>query len=375
MHISHLLGQNSFIYLIILMNNLEKKYNLMLVGTEDRTELIENIASYLATTLWETPLVEIMPYDEFHNWECKMANKESLRGKHVYVISDVINRIPSSTWLNPSINDKLAFSRYQLFNALEHGAKTINAVFPMFPYSRADQKESEWNKERSLRRPTSLWLELNILQMMWVDQLITLDMHNRSSTSSLDKSKINFTDLPTWWFVKEVMKDMWIDKNQISFFCTDEWWSKKIPKTAKDFKMKYWMNVKIKDTSVEETEDAVTESYVLWEVEWRHIILQDDIWDTMWTIMKTIENMHTLKPASINVALTHFLGNWPAFERLKKLKSEWKIQNVYITNSVRQDNLLDFIKVIDTDLFFADKIASIAKWESMDYNKNPKYVE
>gem|GEM_PF-4717714 len=51
MHISHLLGQNSFIYLIILMNNLEKKYNLMLVGTEDRTELIENIASYLATTL------------------------------------------------------------------------------------------------------------------------------------------------------------------------------------------------------------------------------------------------------------------------------------------------------------------------------------
>ena len=341
----------------------------MLVWTSDREELIRNIASHLHDILGEEPTIEIMEYNEFPNGECKLQNDESLRGKHVYAISDVNNNIATSSWHTPSLNDKLAFTRYQLYNAQEHGAKTINALFTMFPYSRADQKEAEWNKDRSLRRPTSLGLELNILQMMWIDQLMTLDMHNRSSTSALDKAKITFTDLPTWWFIQDVLKKMNVSLENTSIFSTDEWWAKKIPKIAKDFWMKYGLNAKIKDTSAEEA-DAVGESYILWEVTWRHILLFDDMGDTMWTVVKTVENMIKSNPASIDIALTHFLWNWPALERLKKLHDDGLIRKAYTTNSVKHDDLPNFVEVIDSDLFFAEKIATVAKGWSLHYNKN-----
>jgi ribose-phosphate pyrophosphokinase len=303
---------------------------------------------------------EIIGYDKFANEETKIVFNESVRGKHVYLVCDVNWKINSS---KTTFNDKLQQAQLILHTAKKHGAKTINVIFTCFPYSRQDKPTQAWLKDRAKREASSTQFVVEILEMLWIDYCITIDIHNTATTNAFKQT--NFVNLYTWWFVQEVINK--INKSDIVLSWTDEWCIKKTEAICKDLKLKNIVVLKTRDYS---QKSVVTESRIFWDIEWKNVVIHDDILDTWWSLVSLIEEMKKKNPTSINIAITHWRFNDNAIEKLTKIHDEWMFENIYVTNTVYRENLPDFVKVVDASNIFANTITSIFQWESINYNNN-----
>lgn len=77
-----------FICLLLLVMETINKHSIHLIGTADRTALIESIAKALSKLLDDKVTSEIVPHQYFANGECNPELLQSVRGKHVYAVID-----------------------------------------------------------------------------------------------------------------------------------------------------------------------------------------------------------------------------------------------------------------------------------------------
>jgi len=328
---------------------------LHLIWTDITAPIVESIVAYIEHT-WDTqPSVEIVTYERFANNETRVYLKNSVRGKHVYVIVDVMSKV----W-DASLNDRYMQAKLLVQTAKNHGAESVNIILPAYPYARQDKPVHAWLKQRIHREPASTQLVAQELQNLWVEYCITLDIHNPSTAMAFTSTK--FVDLYTWRFVQEAISrmDRW---DNVVLSGADQWWDKKISAIARDLHIEYIISLK-KRAVVNE----VNQLHIYGDVEGKDILVHDDMLDTWWTLCRLLQSMKDAGPKSINVAIAHGMCNGPAFERLQFLHDASVFEKLYITNSVYHSSLPDFVEVIDIAPLLANTILSIYENKSIAYN-------
>jgi len=152
----------------------------------------------------------------------------------------------------------------------------------------------------------------------------------------------------------------------------DQWWDKKVSGIAKEYWLQKIIVIKDRDYSKKNSVNTID---IYWDIEWKDILIHDDILDTWWTLCSLLEEMLKKKPKSINIAITHWQFNGEAFEKLEKIikKSEWIIEKVYITNSINKSNLPEYVEVINTDDIIANNIFSIFQWLPIKRDNDKNY--
>lgn len=80
-------------------------------------------------------------------------------------------------------------------DAAQYGAKTINAIYPSFPYARADKPVHLGNKKQHKRKPSSARRVMLETESLGTDYLLTLDIHNPATLEIARTMKT--IDLPT----------------------------------------------------------------------------------------------------------------------------------------------------------------------------------
>lgn len=328
---------------------------LHLIWTNITAPMVETIVFYMKATYDIQPSVEIVDYAAFANGETRVSLEQSVRGKSVFVLADVMSKADGS-----SLNDKYMHTKLLLQTAKNHGAVSVNLLMPAYPYARQDKPVHAWLKQRSQREPASTQLVAQELQQLGIDYCVTLDIHNPATAMAFTTTK--FVDLYTWWFVQEALERMQKGWNAV-LSGADQWWDKKISAIAKDLNLDYIISLKKRAIANE-----VNELHVYGDVEDKDILVHDDMLDTWWTLCRLLETMKWVWPRSINVAIAHGLCNGPAFERLQKVHDAWIFETLYITNSVYHAALPAYIEVIDISPLLANTIMAIYEWKSISYN-------
>lgn len=356
---------------------------LHLIWTPDTAELVKKVSQYVQYVLdkarnmnssptgKQTVSMEIIPqYTKFASWEMILELKKTVRWKHVYAFLDPQWDVEKN---NFSLNDKLIHWMLTLNAIRTNWARSTNAILAYMPYARQD------HPSKDKREPSSLEMIAGILSReTWENgNIITLDLHN--PTSKWAFSGTTFINLFVWWLIEEVSKRRNLESPVLSW--ADQWWDKKITWIAKDQWLEHITVVKQRNYA---KMNDISWTSIFWKITWKDVILHDDIVDTAWTLCSVIRNMFKKKPKSINVALTHGLYNkddkWrEAFDKIKQVieegKNQWIELYFYSTNSVKRENLPEFIEQVDVSTIIGNTLVSIFKWLWVERNNAKDYTK
>jgi phosphoribosylpyrophosphate synthetase len=116
---------------------------------------------------------------------------------------------------------------------------------------------------------------------------------------------------------------------------------------------------------------------VYWDIEWKDVLIHDDMLDTWWTMVTLLEKMLEKNPKSINLVITHWMFNKNAYSKLQEVidKSNGIIKNIYISDSINKEWLPDYVKVIKSNKIITNVITNIFKWYSIDRWDNTDYTD
>lgn len=358
----------------VLQDNQEKhtkKYNLMLVWTPDTEQRIKMIQTHLFDTLGEQVDVEIIPFKLFKDNSPDPELLQSARGKHVYVYADVESNYVASNagYLDPS--SRYMFTRGILNILSNYWAKTINVIFPNYPYARSDKWEKIWAESTQKRKPLYAQIVASDMKAHGVDYVITLDIHNTATLALYWwewKWGVKPINIPHSWVIQKAVHMNNLQDKDYEMGSTDEGGTTKIQKLAEDLSKNHYIAIKARDNRIANTVSKLEIYPWAAELTGKDIVVYDDMIDTWWTLVSAVEKLHIYSPHSIIVVASHGLFNWDAIQKLQKLYDDKKIEKVYITDSVYRENLPSCIEIIGTDEIIARQIARKAKWLSLDPN-------
>lgn len=84
---------------------------IILIGTEDRRELIQDIQRNLSLVLVNDIEIELKPHKYFTDGAPNTYLEQSVRGKHVYIVSDPNSDSINEEGFKSSINDRYMYKR------------------------------------------------------------------------------------------------------------------------------------------------------------------------------------------------------------------------------------------------------------------------
>ena len=347
----------------------DSKYKLMLICTPDTQKRVEAIQKHLITVLWEDVPVMLIPFKQFENTAWKVSLEKSVREKNVYIYSDVESNYRE--WnIAADTNSRYMNSKFIINASKNAGAKTINVIYPIYPYERSDKPEKSGKSLSHKKPPFGAAMVARDLMRAWVDYLFTLDIHNTAILSHFwsDESPTKYLHIDHNWVIEEAIMDSWL--KDFELWSTDLWGTDKIQLTAEDYNANHWVALKARDlTTVNKIKQLLIYNWFA-TLTGKDLLLYDDLIDTAGTAETAIDILQTHNPRSITVVFTHWLFNGKALERLQRLYDEWKIKVVYITDSVYREWLPEFIKVIPTDKIMAHNIVLRAKEKPLEYNRH-----
>lgn len=337
---------------IILMRKVQVKVQFLLDKAHER-----NPSKYQKRVVTS----EVINYEQFANGESIVTLQESIRGKHVYLFS---NPEWDANKESQSLNDKLIHDILALDAIKVNGARSINLVIPSIPYARQDKMTTGKRQSASFDR---IWRQLSDITGE-NGYIMTIDLHNPASKSALQAT--NFINFYTGWFIKRVIDK--IGLKGIILSTADQWWDKKISWIAWELWMDYKIVLKARNYTEKNTVDKIT---VPDDIQWKNILIHDDILDSGGTLVKLLEEMLKKKPKSIRIAITHGLFTKDAEQKLANIiiASQWVIKKIYITNSINKTKLPEWVEVIDCSDIFANNIASVFMGLPIERNNDKSY--
>lgn len=345
------------------------KYNIMLIWAPDTQERVKKVQQLLVDNLAEEVSMQIVSFKKFADSAWDPLLEESVRGKHVYVYADVESNY-NETKLHADISSRYMFARWILNAAKLFGAKTINVIFPMYPYARSDKWEKVWIEHTQKRKPIYAQMIAADLRNHGVDYMITIDIHNPATTSLYGGQKNDPTaiNIPHSWVIQQWLKKHWLEKD-FQLGSTDGWGTDKLQEVLKWLMVNGYTAIKSRDYTKPNTVSKLTIfPNPDTPITWKDIVVYDDMIDTAWTLETAIIEIQKHKPKSVIIISTHGLFNGAAIEKLQNLYDTKQIEAVYITDSVYRENLPEFIHVMWTENIIARQIARKAQWQPLDPN-------
>jgi len=197
----------------------------------------------------------------------------------------------------------------------------IILIMPFLPYSRSDHQPI-----------------INILESLGISKLITVEIHSEVAQSEI---KIyNITIIP------DVIKKIGIDHNEIVIISPDKGGYKRAKNAAKTFNYSF--------TSMEKTRKNGLIKHTINNpeiVKNRPILIVDDIIDSGRTINSAAEVLINSGAKSVKILGIHGILSKREFSPL--------IDKIYITNTIKQDNSINQLEIVDVDNIINSKVEEI----------------
>lgn len=333
----------------------------MLISTPDTYAKVDQIKQELSELLWYIPEHLTHEYNQFADTSCNVELADSVRGKTVFVYADCFS--DGWQWNLPS---KYMMYRWILNAATKNGAGQTNIIFPCYPYARSDRQDDSGANPHAKRVAVMAPMVLQDMIGHGVDNLITLDIHNPVVLSGHSDAKLKTINLSYAWMMDYVIQQK--DKNNVEIGSTDLWWTKKIGTLAKQISLNNYIAYKERDNTKPNSVKQIFVEKAFAEITGKDIVIYDDMIDTGGTICEVVAKLQQYQPASISVVSPHGMFNGAALEKLGAYVQQWVIESVVVSDSITREQLPEWVTVLPAHKLFANTIASVLKWESIDYN-------
>jgi ribose-phosphate pyrophosphokinase len=277
-------------------------------------------------------------YTCFANGEMKTELLESVRGKDLYIVQDVENRLPLAFAEGVervlSVNDHIFNLLTTVDAAIQAGAEQITLVLPAYPYSRQHKKKG--------REGLTAARFGQLMEDLGVSRIITLDIHSREIENCFNRCRMEnlhasyqiiskltaITDLAAEDLVVVSPDTGAIDRNKfyasslqkpLALIYKERDYSK-VTKTAND--------------------SNITEMKLLGDVHGKTVFMADDMLGAGGTLLKAMRYLKDQGARRVicAVSLPYFSGS--AIEDFDEAYKAGLFYRIIGTNAVRHDGLL-----------------------------------
>lgn len=264
---------------------------------------------------------------------------EDIIGKNVYFVQTNITN-------TKSVNDYYVESLQVADACIRLGALSISIVYAHFPYSRSDKKD-----------PTKYSIMSSVilegLKNVGYSRIICIDLH---SLQIEGMSKIPLLNISTVDYFSDYLKNNLIgnDVNNFVLISPDVGGYKRIKSYSEKLGLSCGVMDKKRDYSRNNT--VLKNDLLFGDIENKHVILIDDIADTMGTIFSAIETLINHNISNITILVTHGIFSGKAIELINDCD---KIKSVITSNTIDQQNnclLCDKLTVIDVSKLICNSI-------------------
>lgn len=223
----------------------------------------------------------------FNNGEGKAQILESIRGKDVYILSDIENHevtYKSHGYINHMGPDEHFQDIKRVIGAMTGHASSIKVIMPLLYESRQDKREG--------RESLDCALNLQELERLGVDEIITFDAHNPGVQNAIPL--LPFSNLfPTKTALYDFILNEQVDLNNLVVVGPDLGSSKRAKFYANILECPLGLCYKERDYS--QVQDGCnkikTHKYIGADVKGKNVIIVDDMIDSGSSILETANMM------------------------------------------------------------------------------------
>ena len=300
---------------------------LKIIHGNSNPELAIEIAKELGEEVCETKV------SRFPDGEVYIHIRETVRGKHVYIIQPV----------SPPVNESL-MELLLMIDALKRAsAKRIAAVIPYYGYARQDRKQTG-------RVPISAKLVANMISTAGADRILTLDLHSGQIQGFFDIPVDNLRSDPIFADYYSKYQDKLDEAVVVS---PDVGGAKRARKLAQKLNLPLAIVEKKRDP---ENKKAKVMN-LIGDVRGRKCFIVDDLISTGGTLVKVSQELKNRGASHIEAICTHGLFAGEALNKLEKSP----IKSITVTNTIRHEEARksDFVNYISVGNLFANTIKRI----------------
>lgn len=271
----------------------------------------------------------------FGSGEAKCEINESVRGKDIYILVDVLNYNVKYT-LNGRTNSMSPDDHYQnlkrVIGAIAGKARRINVIMPFLYESR--------QHKRSSRESLDCALMLQELVRMGVDNIITFDAHDPRVQNAIPLHGFE-TVRPTYQFIKTLLRnfpDIQIDSDHMMAISPDEGATERAVYLANVLNLDMGMFYKRRDYTkvVNGRNPIVAHEFLGASVEGKDVIILDDMISSGESMLDVARQLKARKAKRIFCAATFGLFT-NGFDSFDKAYEEGILDGVLTTNLIYQE--------------------------------------
>jgi ribose-phosphate pyrophosphokinase len=307
-------------------------------------------------------IIRLAEHEEysFSDGECYIAPKpgikENVRGCDVFVISSMY------TDQNESVNDKIMKTLILCGALRDASARRITLVAPYYPYARQDRKTNS-------RAPITTKYMARLFSEMWVDRLLTLDVHNPTAIQNAYQVPVDLLEANRL-FADHILKSG-IDPHLLTILSPDSGGLGRARKFRKILSDKFKSEVGIACLDKVHQGFNITGYDIMGTVKGRNIIIYDDMISSGKTVSECIRACFPVKDENgwansvLGVCATHGLFVGSATENL------WddRLKKIIIADTIQpfrlDGHVLRKVEIINTTELFSEAIARIHNNDSI----------
>ncbi len=311
----------------------------------------------------------IIPIEElrFSNGEAKVIIGETVRGKDIYIVSDIGNYNVKYKMYGMDCHmgpDEHFQDIKRVVSALGGKAKRVTVIMPLLYASRQSKRKG--------RESLDCALALQELERLGVQNIITFDVHDANVQNAIPL--VTFQNIyPTYEIVKQILHD---DEDRI---IKDKDTIVISPDTGGMDRSIYYANMldldvgffyKRRDfsTLVDGKYPIVEHQYLGKNVEGMNVLITDDMISSGQSIIDISVKLKEMGVKSIIVAVSFALFT-EGLDRIKELIEKGVIDRIYSTNLTYIPNELkeyEWFKTVDMSYYAASIIDCINRDESIE---------
>lgn len=299
----------------------------------------------------------------FNNGEAKACIMESIRGKDVYIISDIGNYNCTYKMFDftnhYSPDDHYQDIKRIILSTMGH-AKSINVVMPLLYEARQHRRKS--------RESLDCALALQELETLGIKGIITFDAHDPNVQNAIPNLPCDnfFTTNDT---LREFLNNEEVDKEKLLVISPDMGAMERARYLAEILKVDVGMFYKRRDLSkiIDGKNPVVAHEYLGKNVKDKDIIIVDDMIASGGSIIDVARELKSKKARKIYCFTTYSLFTMGS-EIFDNAHNKGWIDKIYTSNlSYIPENIQnkEWLKVVDCSLYMAQIIDTLNKDESI----------
>ncbi len=294
--------------------------------------LAQEIANHLGLPLGQAAV------GRFSDGEVSVEIQQNVRGREVFVVQ------PTCAPTNEHLMELCI-----MVDALKRAsARRITAVIPYFGYARQDRRP------RSTRVPISAKVVANMLEVVGVNRVLTMDLHADQIQGFFDIPVDNIYASPV--LLGDLRQQNYDDLLVVS---PDVGGVVRARALAKQLGCDLAIIDKRRPTA-----NVSEVMHVIGEIEGRNCVIMDDMIDTAGTLVKAAEVLKERGAKSVYAYCTHPVFSGPALERIRASE----LDEVVITNTIPLADAarqIPKIRQLSVAFLFAETIRRISDGESV----------